>query len=192
MRGKFIVIYGPNNLGKTAQVTRLVEWLKQNGQSAIGIKYPIYDSPTGQRINRELRGQRTMSDLELQREFAANRRLFEPELVSKLNAGFHVVAEDYTHTGIVWGLVSGLPESELLELNKDLLQPDISFLLDGERYTSGIERGHRFEDSGLWDAAREAHLRYAKELGWNIVNANESQEAVHDNIAAIVNENLFV
>ena len=41
--GKFIVIYGVNNLGKTTQANMLVQKLKASGLKAEYLKYPIYD-----------------------------------------------------------------------------------------------------------------------------------------------------
>ena len=42
MRGKFIVLYGINNLGKTTQAKFLVEKLQSQGLRAEYVKYPIY------------------------------------------------------------------------------------------------------------------------------------------------------
>jgi len=42
-RGKFIVVYGPNNIGKTTQVNKIVSWLKEEGINASYLKYPVYD-----------------------------------------------------------------------------------------------------------------------------------------------------
>lgn len=192
MTGKFIVIYGPNNLGKSEQIARLSRGLQEVLiDDVVSVKYPIYDLPTGQRINRELRGQRTMTDLDLQREFAANRRTFEPDLKAMLGSGTWVIAEDYKHTGIAWGIVNGIPREQMEEINNGLLDPDLTILLDGERYTSGIERGHRYEDGGNWNEARRVHLELANDLGWEIVNANQLPECVAEDIWDIVSKSLL-
>jgi len=190
--GKFIVIYGPSNLGKTEQVSRLVIRLEDLlGDGVVGIKYPIYDTPTGQRINREIRFKRTMSEEELQQEYAANRRCYEPELVGNLGNSVWVVAEDYTYTGIIWGLAHGVSHDRLIEMNEDLKEPDLAVLLDGERYTSGIERGHHFEGGGKWETARNLHLEFADSLGWEIVNANQNMEKVESDIWKVVENKFF-
>ena len=41
-RGKFIVLYGINNLGKTTQAKMLVDKLKLHGLEAEYLKYPVY------------------------------------------------------------------------------------------------------------------------------------------------------
>ena len=55
-KGKFIVIYGNNNSGKTTQAKLLVEKIKEQGLQVRYIKYPMYDlRPTGILINEYLR-----------------------------------------------------------------------------------------------------------------------------------------
>ncbi len=183
-RGNFIVIYGANNLGKSTQAKLLVARLLKLGKHTEYIKYPIYDlEPTGPQINAALRLGEKVSDEELQRFFAQNRRDFEPALNEILDSGINIVAEDYTGTGIAWGMASGLTLAYLEEINKDLLLPDVSILLDGTRFTSGIERGHRHEsDYNKWCEARHTHLVLAERYGWEIVNANQYESKVSDQI----------
>ena len=69
-RGKFIVIYGANNLGKTVQANLLIDSLRNIDKNAHYLKYPIYDlEPTGPRINAALREGLNISDIELQKEW---------------------------------------------------------------------------------------------------------------------------
>ena len=90
MQGKFIVIYGTNNLGKSTQAKLLVEKLKKNKINAQYLKYPIYKlAPTGPKLNDILRsGQKQeISEIELQELYAQNRKDFQPELEKMLNDG---------------------------------------------------------------------------------------------------------
>ncbi|KKT71891.1 MAG: hypothetical protein UW68_C0053G0005 [Candidatus Collierbacteria bacterium GW2011_GWB1_44_6] len=66
--------------------------------------------------------------------------------------------------------------------------PDIEILLDGERFCGGIEKGHRHEAAGqeIWERSRRIHQELARELGWEVVNANRSKEAVHQEIMSIL------
>src|SRR3989344_7041055 len=104
--GKFIVIYGINNLGKSTQAKILVEKLGQEGFSAEYLKYTIYDlKPSGPIINDYLReGNRdNLSPREIQILYTMNRYQFESRLKDKLSQGVNIVAEDYTGTGLAWG-----------------------------------------------------------------------------------------
>jgi dTMP kinase len=186
-QGKFIVLYGANNLGKSTQMKLLVQKLIQDNIKAIELKYPVYTIPSGEKINQELRGKvRNLDDTDLQKLFAKNRKDYEPTLKDMLKKGYWVIAEDYTGTGIAWGVTNGISRSLLETINKDLLVEDLSILFDGERFTSGIEKNHRNEEGGNWERARKVHLELAKRYGWNIVNANQKPEDVLEDIRSII------
>jgi thymidylate kinase len=194
-KGKFIVIYGPNNLGKSTQLDLLEGLWQHMDRPYKRIKYPRYDTPTGQLINRVLRpvdGEEklVMSDEDLQDLYAKDRRVNEPELQEWLKT-MDVFGEDYKDTGRAWGLTKGVSREFLDKVNANLLDPDITILLDGERFTGGIEKGHRFEGAGqeVWETNRRIHQELAAEFGWEIVNANEGPEKVHEKIVEIIQRN---
>lgn len=192
-RGKFIVLYAPNNLGKSLQLDLLEKAWQEAGRPYQRIKYPRYESEFGKIINRELRGSEeekfNLTDAELQMLYAEDRRAYQQELLQLLEQG-DVLAEDYTGTGIAWGLTRGVSREKLDLYNYGLLEPDIAILLTGERYSAGIEKGHRFEAAGqeIWEKNREVHEQLAGELGWEVVNANQTPEKVHGEILRIIEE----
>lgn len=191
-RGKFIVIYGANNLGKSAQVELLTERLRNTGKQVEILKYPIYSlEPTGPRINAALREGLQITPEELQKEFAQNRRDFEPTLVGMLQDGKWGVAEDYKATGIAWGVTYDVPLEVMEEINSGLLDEDLAMLLDGERFGSGIERIHRHERGALWEQAREVHRDLAKRYGWEVIDANQPMEKVTNEIWQLVEQRLL-
>ncbi|MCF7836645.1 hypothetical protein K9N08_03390 [Candidatus Gracilibacteria bacterium] len=62
MTGKFIAIYGINNIGKSTQTSLLVQKLINTGVRVEYFKYPIYDlDPTGKMLNEILRGKQKQS-----------------------------------------------------------------------------------------------------------------------------------
>ncbi|PJE70133.1 hypothetical protein COU97_01290 [Candidatus Shapirobacteria bacterium CG10_big_fil_rev_8_21_14_0_10_48_15] len=191
-QGKFIVLYGANNLGKSTQVRFLVQRLEQEGVPAKLLKYPIYDlEPTGPQINAVLRKGVAMTDEGLQDLFARNRRDFEPILKEVLGRGIWVVAEDYTGTGVSWGVTHNIPLATMEEINKGLLKEDLAILLDGERFSAGIEREHRHEAGSDWEKARQVHLELASRYGWEVVNANQTMERVSGAIWEIVRKQVL-
>ncbi len=196
MRGRFIVIYGSNNLGKSRQIDLLEGLWQAVGRPYTRIKYPIYDSPTGRLIDQILRHPEELScpvsESELQSIFAENRRTFEPELLRLLSLG-DVLGEDYVGTGLAWGLTRGVAREELDKYNCGLLCPDVEILLDGERFTGGIERRHRNEAAGqeIWETNRRVHLELAKEFGWTIVDANGNSDDIHFSVRAAIADKLL-
>ncbi|MFH1545947.1 MAG: hypothetical protein ABIE14_01040 [Patescibacteria group bacterium] len=62
MAGKFIAIYGVNNIGKSTQTSLLVQRLVNVGVRVEYFKYPLYDlDPTGKMLNEILRGKQKRS-----------------------------------------------------------------------------------------------------------------------------------
>ncbi len=184
--GKLIVLYGINNLGKSTQAKLLVERLKANGYQAKYLKYPIYDlNPSGKLLNNYLRlgNSFQLSPREAQIIYALNRDQYQAELVKKLKSGINIVAEDYKGTGIAWGLGAGVEENFLKQINSHLLDEDLVFLFDGERFRQAIEEGHNHENNDdLVNKVRWAHLKLREEYGWLKINANLAIEEIHEQL----------
>ncbi|MFA7314882.1 MAG: hypothetical protein WC025_03060 [Candidatus Magasanikbacteria bacterium] len=183
-KGLFIVLHGINNLGKTTQAKLLVEKLKAEGHSAEYMKYPVYDlEPSGKILNNYLRegNKYNLSPREIQTIYALNRTQYEPVLKSKLESGINIIAEDYTGTGICWGIGAGVGEEYLKLINSHLLREDLDFLFDGTRFTESTEKNHKHEtDEDLLEKVRQAHLKIGEEFGWKKINANLTIPQIHD------------
>lgn len=186
MRGKFIVIYGINNLGKTTQAKLLAEKINSSGLKAEYLKYPIYDiEPSGRLLNNYLRegNQYNLTPREAQIIYALNRTQYEKELLAKLKNGINVVAEDYTGTGIAWGIGAGVDEDFLKYANSHLLKEDMAFLFDGARFKNSVENNHKHEiNDSLINKVRGAHIKLGKEYGWIKIDANQAIKKIHSEI----------
>jgi len=98
---------------------------------------------------------------------AMNRFQFEPTLREWLKDGKVVVAEDYTGTGIAWGMVKGASKEWLESLNRPLIKEDLAVLLDGERFVHATEEGHIHEtNEEFMKLARQIHLELGEAYGW--------------------------
>lgn len=203
-KGKFIVLYGANNLGKTTQLNLLEGYFKTNNIKYKRIKYPVYDfEPTGPILNALLRNPFTLSEevrakyqdeFEFQKLYIQNRTDYQPHLEEYLNEGINILTEDYCGTGIAWGVTKGVDMETLISLNIHLIRPDVEILLDGERFKNedAVEKGHRHESAAdeIWKKNRRIHNELAKRFSWNIINANDEVSKVHDNILSIVKDKL--
>lgn len=193
-KGLFIVLYGINNLGKSTQIKLLDEKLASLGIHHRITKYPSYETePTGPIINEFLRkgNPYELSPREAQVFYAMNRTQLDHRVRKDLENGITIVSEDYTGTSLGWGCASGVDEDFLERVNSHLLVPDVSILLDGERFLESKEKGHRHEENDdLMVRARKTHLHFAKKHEWQIVNANQSKEKVHQDIWSFVQEKL--
>lgn len=185
-KGKLIVIYGINNLGKSTQAKLLVEKLKSLGRKAEYLKHPVYDlKPSGPALNKYLRegNPEKLSPKQAQILFAQNREKYEPTLRAKLENGTDIVGEDYWGTGVAWGIGAGVDKDFLLEINRKFLREDLALLFVGARFESGVEGNHLHEtDSELTRRVQEAHNELGKEFGWKIVDASGSIEEVRERV----------
>ena len=190
MPGKFIAIYGINNIGKSTQAKLLAERLEKEAHPSFYLKYPIYDlPPSGPMINDYLSpgNPLNLSPLEAQLTYTLNRTQHEPVIKEKLAAGTSVVAEDYKGTGWAWGIGTGVSKDVVIKINTHLLQPDLEILLDGEPFGTNREQNHKNEGSDeLLAKVRQIHLDLAPEFGWKIVPASDSVETVREAIYKLV------
>lgn len=185
-RGKFIALLGVNNIGKSTQAQMLAGRVWHEGLHAELTKYPAYDiRPSGPMLNAYLRqgNPDQLSAREFQMLQVLNRTHRESAIQVWLEGGRYVIAEDYTGTGIAWGIGTGMEKNFLLNLNSHLLKEDITILLDGEPFSQGEEAEHKHEnDRDLIAHVRDIHRNLALEFGWKMVNANRPASEVHEEI----------
>lgn len=188
MRGKLIVLYGPNNLGKSTQLELLEKKLTKKGFSVSRIKYPVYAlKPTGPVINSVLREGKKMSERKLQEMYAQNRRDYQPQLEKLLSQNDFVIAEDYIGTGIAWGMVRDVPLEVLERMNADLYPADLSLVLYGKRFETGRESTHRNErDDAVWEKAAFTHRELTRRYKWKRIKANQTRAKVNGDIMKFV------
>src|SRR3990167_804120 len=116
MKGKLIVFYGINNLGKTTQAKLLVEKLLDQGRKARYLKYPVYElEPSGQMLNQYLRegNPKNFTPREAQLVYAFNRAQYEPVLRQVGAGGGRVGGEDCGGRGVGGGAGRGIDEEFL-------------------------------------------------------------------------------
>lgn len=196
-KGRFIVVYGVNGVGKTTQLDMLIAHLKQRDIRLEVIKYPIYDlEPEGPFLDKYLRDpefskENKLTTHELQKKYTDNRIRYEETLQKKLEEGVWIIAEDYIGTGIAWGLTWGGDLGYLEKINRYLLKPDLEILMHGNRFTTAIEKNHRNEERGERVVICKNFLRLlADKFKWKIINAQRKKEDVHRDMINIIDESL--
>ncbi|MEI6425717.1 MAG: hypothetical protein WCO66_00010 [Candidatus Absconditabacteria bacterium] len=189
-RGKLIVFYGINNLGKTTQAEMTIEALAKMGIKAEYLKYGIYSlEPSGTILNDYLRKGNTydLSPREFQLVHVINRTQYQATLEARLNEGTWIIAEDYTWTGIAWGMGDGVDKAFLEKINSHLLPEDLAILFDGERFMSGVEKNHKHEsDAKKMEKLRGIHLELGTERKWPIVQSDQAKSIVQQHIMDLI------
>ncbi len=185
-QGKFIVLYGINNIGKTTQAKKLKEHFEKEGTPAEYIKFPFYDLlPTGPMINEYLRegNPYQLTAREFQLLGVINKTQCQTFLQQKLISEMTIISEDYTGTSIAWGIGAGVDQKFLEYVHQHLITPDMAFLLDGNRFLNSVEQNHAHEkDEALINQVRNIHLDLAKQYLWHVIDANQPIEKVHEKI----------
>ena len=188
--GKFVVIYGVNGIGKTTQAKLLADYFNRSRQEAKYLKYPVYDvNPSGLVLNDYLRrgNKFKLSPREAQVIFTLNRTQFEPQLKEMLKQGVNIIAEDYTQTGIAWGITNGIKQEFLEMINSHLIKENLSILLDGTPFVKSLNPNHLYEKNyQLIKKAREIFLQLAHQKKWPIISANQSINEVHRQIVSLL------
>ena len=185
-RGKFIVFYGVNSLGKTTQAKMLVDRIIKDGKKAEYVKYAHYElEPSGPIINSYLRqgNPYNLTPTEFQIIQVLNRTQYQTTLEENLKKGITIVAEDYIGTGIAWGIGAGARPELLTLLNSHLIKEDIAFLFTGEPFSAGKEREHLHEENEtLTKRVASVHSDLARTYGWTLINANRPRPEINEEI----------
>ncbi len=131
-KGKFVVIEGLDGSGKSAQVDLLVSFLKNLGKDVIVTKEPTNDSEAGRKIKQVLKKEITIENpLELQKLYVEDRKEhLENKVIPALIEGKYVISSRYYFSTFAYGGADGLDLDYLIQLNKDFLKPDITFIID--------------------------------------------------------------
>lgn len=182
MKGKLVVLYGINNLGKTTQARLLVDKLIAAGHQAEYLKYALYElEPSGPLINDYLRNSnpQNLTAREFQIIQVLNRTQYDSRLRQKLDSGTWVVAEDYVGTGIAWGMGADVSKDFLVKLNRHLLKEDLAFYFKGSRFREAEETDHLHEtDQELLSKVDACHQQLANDYNWLEINANDTIENI--------------
>ncbi|MBI4091048.1 MAG: hypothetical protein HY422_03415 [Candidatus Komeilibacteria bacterium] len=189
-RGKLIVLYGINNLGKSTQARILVDALQAKGIRASYLKYPLYDLvPSGPMLNAYLRegNPDKLGSREFQMLQVMNRTQYDAALEARLASGEWIVAEDYVGTGIAWGMGAGVDREWQELMNAHLVKADCALLFQGQRFMEAQEKNHKHEsDNELTERVRKAHDALGRDFGWIRIDANRSIEEIATEVLSVV------
>lgn len=189
-KGLLIVLYGPDGVGKSQQISLLEEKLRDQNFLCRTLRYPVYDSVSGKELDEKLhkRGG-SVSEQQMQELFAKNRQEFEPTLRSWLDSGVTVITENYKGTGVAWGMVRGLPMEKMEEINRGTLDPDIAIFVDGPKRAEVFVDGHPYateEGDDEWYRLRKVYSQLADKYGWVRVGGDAPLLTVASRVWAVV------
>ena len=185
--GLLIAFEGLDQSGKQTQAERLRDRLVAAGRSVTLLSFPDYQTAIGAEIARALRGERAYRADVMQLLYVANRYEWRDEILKQKEAGTILLSDRYVASSVAYGEAQGLDVSWLIEIQKYLPQPDVTFLLDippevsARRKTSDRDAYER--DLSLLARVRESYLRQAR-AGWIRIDATRGIDAVAADVSA--------
>ena len=137
-------------------------------------------------IERYLGGEIAVSVQARHMLFAADRWQAYEEMSGLLQSGTSLVADRYSGSGIAYGLAHGLEQAWLEGLERGLLEPDFTFMVDipvDASFARKPEERDRYESRiGLLRRVREVYLRLAEGYGWTVLNGLQSPEELQQEL----------
>jgi dTMP kinase len=128
MSGQFIVIEGPNGVGKTTIARQQVDQLTLSRPTPTHLTAEPSDTPWGRLLRS---GEARLIGRALALAIAADRYAhLEREIIPHLDAGHHVVSDRYVQSSLVLQRIDGLTLREVWRYNAFVPPPAFSFYLE--------------------------------------------------------------
>jgi dTMP kinase len=147
MSGWFVVVEGPNGVGKTTTATLLATRLRARADNAVHLTTEPSNTPLGRLLRSS---EAVLTGRALALAIAADRYAhLESEIVPLLDSGHHVICDRYVQSSLVLQRVDGLSLSEIWRYNAYVLPPTVTFYLDHDPEVIHERLGARGELSRL-------------------------------------------
>ena len=188
--GTLIAFEGLDQSGKQTQAELLRDRLKQDGRKSRLVSFPDYATSIGEEIARALQGERDYGPDVMQLLYIANRYEHKRQIEEDTARGTVLICDRYLASSVAYGEAHGLDGAWLTEIQKNLPQPDLTFLLDiapdvsARRKTQDRDRYER--DLALLGRVRDSYLGQASRNSWVVLDANRDRDAVAVDVLAAV------
>jgi len=122
--------------------------------------------------------------------YVANRYEWKPQIEFELGRGTVLICDRYLASSIAYGEAQGLDPAWLMDMQKHLPQPDITFLLDidpdvsARRKTADRDKYER--DLSLLARVRDSYLLQATQPGWVRLDASRTPDRIADDVWSAV------
>ena len=188
--GFLIALEGIDQAGKRTQAQLLAKELRRLTRRVQVLSFPDYSTPLGAEISLYLCGRRNFSCEVRQLLFTANRWEHAPEIRKWLADGEVVIVDRYIGSGIAYGLVQGLNESWVWNLEKGLPVPHLTILLDILPEVSlrrkEIGRDTYEEQMALLSAVRQTYLNLVRTYDWEVIPGDAPVDRIFQTMLEIV------
>ena len=194
LKGKFIVLDGPDGCGKSTQTRLLARWLGEKGVPAASFRDPG-DTAIGEKIREILLSTEhdAMSTrTEVMLYMAARAQLWAEKMVPALREGRCVVLDRWVSSTCAYqGLAGGFGPEKVIKIAADCLErvwPDLTIILDVDPATASQRLDRQLDrmeakGDGYHQRVREGFLQLAGEReDFVVVDAAADIETVSKNV----------
>jgi len=203
LKGKFIVLDGPDGCGKSTQTKLLADWMNRQG-----ITVRTFRDPGATKIGEKIRQillnvehTQMSTRTELLLYMAARAQLWEEKIAPALQQKSCVLLDRWLSSTCAYqGCAGGFGIENIIKIAKDSLprpRPDLTVILDVDLETAGERLGDkpdRIEQKGAdyHKKVRSGFLELAKDKGsFAIVDASLDIETVHKKILETIRQAKF-
>ena len=194
LKGKFIVLDGPDGCGKSTQAKLLRKWAQDNQVEAVSFRDPG-TTVIGEKIRAILLDpahKEMNTSCELLLYMAARAQLYSEYISPALKEGKCVILDRWLSSTCAYqGYAGGFGIERVVKLALDSLErawPDITIILDigleaaKPRLSADLDRMEQ-KSKDYHEKVRQGFLELAKEMeSFKVVDATDDIEAIHKNI----------
>lgn len=189
----FIVLEGPDGVGKGTQVEMLIQYLLDLGSVVWETREPT-DGECGQRIRRILNKEEAMPiATDFQMLYTQDRAEHVLEILERLKRGEMVVCDRYYYSTFAYGDVSGADDEKLRQENSGFPVPDVMLWLnlDSKSARARMEKRGTLDehdkDLSFQERLQLAYRNIVEErLEAFEIDASGEPEVVHQRVVDIV------
>ena len=186
MIGIFIVIGGIDGCGGTTHSKLLHNWLKRVYR---GSNILLTKEPSGGKVGVLLREYLKDKNSDAKTDallFAADRSEHVEKIIKPaLDNGKIVISDRYLESSLAYQCSQGLNLDWLLNINKDIINPDLTIILDIEPKES-LKRKERLEDKfeniNFLKKVREFYIEHAEKRNYIIIKSDRNIDSVQEDI----------
>jgi dTMP kinase len=190
MRGRFIVLEGPDGSGTTTHSEILAQKLTEKGENILLTQEPT-NGPIGLFIRQQL-SLGTMTAAPLQMLFSADRAWHLGTIIEPaLNEGKTVISDRYTLSTLLYGQALGLDLQWLEDMNTKFIQPDLhivalpSFEVCFNR-VNGRDIKDMLETESIQRKVYDRYAAYVHAHQLTVLDTAGSLQEVSDQLMALV------
>ena len=200
LKGRFIVLDGPDGCGKSTQAGLLVDWLNDNGVTTSRFRDPG-DTAIGEKIRDILLNPKHLvmnTRTELLLYMAARAQLWGEKIAPALQEGRCVVLDRWLSSTCAYqGYAGGFGTDKVIRIAADCLErvwPDLTVILDVDDETAAGRLDRQLDrmeakGAGYHRQVREGFLQLARDRkDFFVVDASADIGAVHDEVRQLISE----